>query len=370
MQSNVLGLVCETGATGKLFADVPSKFGMAFPTLASAPRPSSANEHSTPSPYAVPDRRRTTSPKINHSLVQRSEGAFGAASPSNSSVAPNSPAVSGQPASPLSTPLKSVLGHIFVSSFQALSDESILIHLATNYRYRDATMSGIECCNYNKQVVLQLGLIQRSAVWSTMEILLPQLTSKANLVSMQLLCSLLGEVLDNGDCQIFVACVEIIRQEQSIDGLAIPRLREGYSAYIELLNQFGLYSLAASLLKNSEDDYLIQQGKAGVLIYSSCSLCGKELSEGVLSAWCIKCQRTAAICALCEEPVRGLLHWCPVCAHGGHTECMQRWFSACGPSGGACATGCGHNCRRPSETEFAVVIGRVKLRSARSPRRR
>jgi len=35
-----------------------------------------------------------------------------------------------------------------------------------------------------------------------------------------------------------------------------------------------------------------------------------------------------------------LIHWCPVCAHGGHLACTKRWFA----QSEDCPAGCGHNC--------------------------
>jgi hypothetical protein len=57
--------------------------------------------------------------------------------------------------------------------------------------------------------------------------------------------------------------------------------------------------------------------------------------------------------------------WCPVCGHGGHQACVQKWFAR----NETCPTGCGHSCRLetpvrthrdgeivPVSTEFCGVI--------------
>ena len=75
-------------------------------------------------------------------------------------------------------------------------------------------------------------------------------------------------------------------------------------------------------------------------MHTACSKCNKELPDNVSSSWCVKCKSNASLCMLCQRPVRGLMQWCPVCAHGGHLECTKAWFSIYH----TCPSGCGHNC--------------------------
>ena len=78
----------------------------------------------------------------------------------------------------------------------------------------------------------------------------------------------------------------------------------------------------------------------GVSMHTACSRCGMELPERVSSPWCTRCKRCAGLCSVCRRPVRGLLHWCPVCGHGGHLSCHKLWFS----QHLTCPSGCGHDC--------------------------
>ena len=61
----------------------------------------------------------------------------------------------------------------------------------------------------------------------------------------------------------------------------------------------------------------------GVSMHTACSRCGMELPERVSSPWCAKCKRCVGLCSVCQRPVKGLLHWCPVCGHGGHIKCHK-----------------------------------------------
>lgn len=46
-----------------------------------------------------------------------------------------------------------------------------------------------------------------------------------------------------------------------------------------------------------------------------------------------------------SPPTATLWTWCPLCGHGGHTNCLSTWFADPAPSGGACATeGCLCDC--------------------------
>ena len=247
-------------------------------------------------------------------------------------------------------------GVIHTCTFREMSDEAVVSYLAVTYRYDTPGMSGLECCLHNRTAALHLGLLQRAALWAAMGVLLPQVTNGKTVLplSKRLLGNILNELLEQGDCQSFVVCCEILRREQCLDSVSVSRLQEGYLAYIgihflctlvlsliylDLLRRFKLFTTSTSLLKNSEDAYLSRMSKSDVMIYTSCSDCGKEIPETLSTPWCSKCHKTP-LCILCAKPVRGLLHWCPVCSHGGHVDCMKLWYSR----SDTCATGCGHNC--------------------------
>jgi len=126
-------------------------------------------------------------------------------------------------------------------------------------------------------------------------------------------------------------------------------VRRGYLVYLDLLKKLELFCEANDLIKASDDEGISALSKRGVQMGMRCSRCGKELKEQrdkhgptrrLSTAYCEKCCRCAVVCGLCHVPVAGLVHWCPVCSHGGHLKCMQRWFA----QSKTCCMGCGHNC--------------------------
>jgi hypothetical protein len=163
---------------------------------------------------------------------------------------------------------------------------------------------------------------------------------------------LLTELIDCGDCQHFVTCCEVFRE---IDGGGILdlltaeignlRVREGYVAYLDMLNRLELFALANEYICKSKDSYISRLSQTGVIIRAGCASCGKEMNPdggttSTSASWCQKCKRCAGLCVFCQQPVRGLLHWCPVCGHGGHIGCTQKWFE----NHVMCPSGCGHKC--------------------------
>jgi hypothetical protein len=216
--------------------------------------------------------------------------------------------------------------------------------------------------------------------------------------AMETLCELLIELIDSGDCQHFVICCEILRniddsscsnnsqeQQQAMhdpsashfpahahgptsctehfirknlwksleETIGAMRIREGYVAYLELLFRLDLHQLSNSIIVRSTDKYIAQLSQQGVIIRSSCAQCCKEInldstgsSSSALSSsrsasiWCSKCRRCVDLCHLCQQPVKGLLHWCQICGHGGHVDCVKKWFQRFE----VCPSGCGHRC--------------------------
>jgi hypothetical protein len=192
-------------------------------------------------------------------------------------------------------------------------------------------------------------------VWATVLTLLPVHTGREgdNTQQMQvpfaseLLGSLLLELLEGGDCQHFTILCELLRRvgggllESATmkGGINKTRQREAYLSYLEMLNKLQLFCAANSIISVSEEEYISKMNLQGVSMHTACSRCGMELPERA-SPWCAKCKRSVGLCSVCHRPVKGLLHWCPVCGHGGHLSCHKEWFS----NHSACPSGCGHDC--------------------------
>lgn len=264
-------------------------------------------------------------------------------------------------------------------------DPAVIALLARTYKLGDG--SGREqarvACELNLGVALQSGLQCRASVWSVVLSLLSGTPDApvaapakendgsgpteaeqddvlalpsgqgavhlpANLpFSTEILGFLLQELLDGGDCQHFVVVCEVLKGAGLLESacetahITVLQRREAYLAYFDLLGRLKLFCSANDIIKVSSEDYISKITRQGVVMYTSCAKCGKELQEhNSGSPWCAKCNHCASTCSLCQQPVLKLMHWCPVCGHGGHRACLDAWFA----KHEMCPTGCGHKC--------------------------
>lgn len=250
-------------------------------------------------------------------------------------------------------------------------DPAIISLLARSY-VLGAEQTGVansprEACIFNLQVAARAGLASRAAIWAALLSLLPSgpFTAAATESSpgkssadvlpsivpfgTELLGNMLLELLDGGDTQHFVLVCEVLRRADRLDEAALQagnisdiRRREAYLAYFDLLSRLQLSCAANNIIKASDEEYISKLSRQGVTIHTACSKCGKDMPEQGTHPWCSKCRRCAALCVLCHKPVKGLMHWCPVCGHGGHLQCTKMWFET--KALAACPSGCGHHC--------------------------
>lgn len=164
----------------------------------------------------------------------------------------------------------------------------------------------------------------------------------------QVLARMISELLEGGDAQHFVMCCEVLRTANALKDvcgaenidLSPERVRQGYLVYLDLLTKLQLFCEANDIIKASKDPKISQLSKMGVTIEVRCGQCGKDVVNNRSTGWCQRCSRCVTACALCNQPISGLYDWCPLCAHGGHLRCMQRWFRIYRD----CPAGCGHMC--------------------------
>ena len=239
----------------------------------------------------------------------------------------------------------------------SLGDVSIITDNSTNKKN-----PVLLACEQNLQVATASGLRDKAAIWATVLTLLPNdpLTippsSDSSITAVpsfdgvpftiELLGSILKELLENGDCQHFVVLCELLQRtgllRESLKSANISDIRrqEGYISYLDILAKLQLFCAANSIIKASDSENISRLSMQGVVMHTACSRCNKELPDNVSSSWCVKCKNNASLCMLCQRPVRGLMQWCPVCAHGGHLDCAKLWFKLYE----TCPSGCGHNC--------------------------
>lgn len=201
--------------------------------------------------------------------------------------------------------------------------------------------------------------------------------------TVEVLSGILKELLENGDSQHFVMVCEVLRNAGWLHRvLAVAQLNPQsilhiYRAYLELLRKLKLFSVATEVVRTSEDPEITNFYKRNVDIKVRCGGCLKDLqtSKNMTTGFCLNCSRCSTVCAICRKPIKGLMHWCPVCAHGGHIECNQKWFKI----SSQCPAGCGHKCCDTllSSTDVLgcsessrLVESRFNILSGRSSRRR
>lgn len=198
----------------------------------------------------------------------------------------------------------------------------------------------MRACNYNRDVALKAGLKSRASLWLSLSALIPHpLIDKCNTqqinsmyshlqqflpIAKDTIATLLHELLEGGDSQHFVVVCEILRSANYLEPVcdvgmfSVNQMRSAYLAYIKLLTQLELFTHANEIIKVSTDEGIKSLfPKADNFIVTKCGVCFKELEKS--GSWCKNCSRCVSICSLCNKPIRGLLHWCPVCAHGGAT---------------------------------------------------
>ncbi|KXS22169.1 hypothetical protein M427DRAFT_26805 [Gonapodya prolifera JEL478] len=154
---------------------------------------------------------------------------------------------------------------------------------------------------------------------------------------------------------------EDIRSHTILDPARAHIYNEYLYGYASLLHQWGLLQQRSEVLKfirahpSSTVEPSDRRNDSPKVVHL-CSNCGHELDlDGTPSrtrptptlsrpALCSNCNTAAAraTCKVCETAVRGLSVYCPVCRHGGHTECMAAWFAESAEQ--ACPTGCGCAC--------------------------
>jgi hypothetical protein len=260
------------------------------------------------------------------------------------------------------------------------SDPAVMRLLAQAYTHGGwgGGLTPRESCEHNFRIAHDAGFLCRAGVWWTLLTLIPDFvggttpTSSSTTSGLSFTTSLIGDLLldllEVGDCQHFVIACEILLHTDRISDPSLPvtasdfqdvstskgfladclacagipfsRRLEAYYTYIELLRRFKLFAVANLIIKQTDMSSSSFLDQHGVQVYLSCSICGKELPERTAAPWCAKCHRMVGLCAVCHEPVRGLLRWCAVCGHGGHHDCTERWFKTCNH----CPTGCEHDC--------------------------
>lgn len=149
---------------------------------------------------------------------------------------------------------------------------------------------------------------------------------------------LLNYYTEEGDIQMCVTLYLVLEKYLHIDN---ERIEDWFTAYIELLHRFKLWTTATAIIKACKVQNVRERNENATTINIACNTCFKLVSGTSGGSWaCDKCHRLLNPCTICHQTVRGLYVWCQGCNHGGHLEHMRDWFA----TEKLCATGCGHTC--------------------------
>lgn len=143
-----------------------------------------------------------------------------------------------------------------------------------------------------------------------------------------------------GNVQMTVSLLIVLEKVIKDDAIVSKEfIQKIYMYYIDLLHQAQLYTVATMLIKRCTDTSISQINMKATTISINCSQCSKPLDHSDKGV-CFNCRVKPTTCALCQLTTKGLFVWCPSCSHGGHLDCMKRWFK----NHTVCPTGCLHKC--------------------------
>jgi len=140
-------------------------------------------------------------------------------------------------------------------------------------------------CEQNLNVATASGLRDKAAIWATVLTLLPneitslQQSADSNDLNfdgvpftIDLLGSILKELLENGDCQHFVVLCELLQRtgllQLSLKSADISDIRrqEGYISYLDILAKLQLFCAANSIIKASDSENISRLSMQGIII--------------------------------------------------------------------------------------------------------
>ncbi|KAI9257798.1 WD40-repeat-containing domain protein [Helicostylum pulchrum] len=149
---------------------------------------------------------------------------------------------------------------------------------------------------------------------------------------------LLNYYTEQGDVQMCVTLYLVLEKYLNIDN---DRIEDWFTAYIDLLHRFKLWSTATAIIKACKVQNVRERNENATTINIACNTCFKLVNGTSSGSWaCDKCHKLLNSCTICHQTVRGLYVWCQGCNHGGHLSHMRDWFA----DEQQCATGCGHAC--------------------------
>ncbi|KAJ8489981.1 hypothetical protein ONZ51_g2575 [Trametes cubensis] len=139
---------------------------------------------------------------------------------------------------------------------------------------------------------------------------------------------------DEGDIIMCAMLVLVVPRELKVAKSRIARFVE---AYIDILARLQLHTCAAYMRKFVPVEDIRSKTSLQTTIYVSCAKCRKPMLQPAgpmvragrpsgSFAYCTACRTNVTKCSICHLPVRALMLQCPVCLHGGHQDCYQKYY--------------------------------------------
>ncbi|ORY37586.1 WD40 repeat-like protein [Rhizoclosmatium globosum] len=144
-----------------------------------------------------------------------------------------------------------------------------------------------------------------------------------------------------GNAQMCCTILMVLRG--ALGGAKIDaRVKEVWvSSYVDLLHRFKLWTPASHILSHCSIPSIQSRTQESTTFHTACGFCSKPIPNAPQPGWvCERCLAVTSTCGLCHGPVKGAFTWCFGCQHGGHLQCMAKWFER----NRECCCGCGHVC--------------------------
>ncbi|KAH7102395.1 hypothetical protein BKA62DRAFT_113271 [Auriculariales sp. MPI-PUGE-AT-0066] len=143
---------------------------------------------------------------------------------------------------------------------------------------------------------------------------------------------------EKGDIQMCAHLATVAPGELSLNSM---RQEQFVRAYVELLERNRMHAQAAYVRKYCTIEAVRSRALVHTAVNLACGRCRKPIDIALDStssmstkrelrsqALCTNCQLGGARCSICRLPIEGLVIQCPVCTHGGHQDCVRRYYGS------------------------------------------
>jgi hypothetical protein len=128
-----------------------------------------------------------------------------------------------------------------------------------------------------------------------------------------------------GDVQSCVSFLIVLGERISFNEIDELTQEKWFTAYIDLLSRFQLWSVATQVIRLSKIPNINALNQNSTNVNLCCGVCGK-LNHGNGPFTCKNCNTKTCVCAVCQKVVNGLYAWCEGCSHGGHLFHLKDWY--------------------------------------------